>query len=289
MISLLRAWITLSIFVGCLSNMSADDPPAKPGAAEAYSIPYRLSDVKHVVIRVKINGKGPFNFIVDTGAPAVYIGTEAAKKAGIEVKKDGSWETIESFEIEGGLKLPGLKARVEEPFQLVGINKINAAGIRYHGIVGYSILAQFKVEYDFTKTHLTWTRLNWTPPIPERLGSLSQGATDNMKAMVGVSLLATSFLPRRPDPIYSYRGMIGVELEERQGHVIIKSVLQESPAALKGVSVGDRIVKVNDESIEKSAHIERLIAASPADREVTLVIERAGSEKTIRLTPVRGF
>src|SRR5688572_18172980 len=80
----------------------ADDPPGKK--TTVYHVPYRLSDVKHVVVRVKINGKGPFNFIVDTGAPAVYVGTEIAKKHGLETEEDGKWDTLDSLEIEGGPK-----------------------------------------------------------------------------------------------------------------------------------------------------------------------------------------
>ena len=32
-----------------------------------FAIPYKLTDTKHVLVRAKINGKGPFNMILDTG------------------------------------------------------------------------------------------------------------------------------------------------------------------------------------------------------------------------------
>lgn len=187
-------------------SLQAEDPPSK--AQESYLVPYRLSDIKHVVVRVKVDGKGPFNFIVDTGAPAVYFGNEIARKLGKEVKEEGYWETFDKVEIEGGVKLKGIKARVEEPFQLVGINKMNAAGVRYHGVLGYAVLAQYQIEYDFTQPHLKWTKLDWTPPPPIALGSLSEGATKNMKAMIGLSSLATSLMPKKEDAKIIYRGFI---------------------------------------------------------------------------------
>src|SRR5215217_761403 len=95
--------------------LRADDPPGKK--TNVYHVPYRLSDVKHVVVRVKINGKGPFNFIVDTGAPAVYVGTEVAKKLDLKTDEDGKWDTLDTLEIEGGPKLTKFKVRVEDPFQ----------------------------------------------------------------------------------------------------------------------------------------------------------------------------
>jgi len=46
----------------------------------AYKVPYRLTLTNHYLVRVKVNGKGPFNFLVDTGAPYLFVSTEAAKK-----------------------------------------------------------------------------------------------------------------------------------------------------------------------------------------------------------------
>ena len=64
--------------------------PARPGRAgdpevgKSYQVPYRLTDTNHFLVRVRINGKGPFNFLVDTGAPALYVATETARKIGLE-------------------------------------------------------------------------------------------------------------------------------------------------------------------------------------------------------------
>jgi hypothetical protein len=270
----------------------ADNSPKQEGAAkkpaETYWVPYRLSDVKHVVVRVKINGKGPFNFIVDTGAPAVYIGLEAGKQIGLNTKEE-AWHTLDSFEIEGGPKLTQFKARVEDPFQLTGMNKINAPGMKYHGVLGYTMLARYVIEYDFTRNHLKWTKLDWTPPSPFGLGNLSKGASQEMKAMVGLSLFATSLMPRKADATYLYRGLVGIEVAQKEKRVIITKVLPQSPAEAAGLQVDDRIVEFRDKTIGSLADLEKLGQTLPAEQEVELVIERAGSEKTIRLTTARGF
>src|SRR5438876_3306461 len=80
----------------------ADDKPKdKP---KSFEVPYKLTFTNHVMVRLKLNGKGPFNFIIDTGAPALFVATKVAKKAGVEAGKD-DWGTFETFELEGGLKL----------------------------------------------------------------------------------------------------------------------------------------------------------------------------------------
>ena len=50
-----------------------DRQPADPVLA------HRLKRGLHIVVRAKINGKGPFNFILDTGAPALFVATKVAE------------------------------------------------------------------------------------------------------------------------------------------------------------------------------------------------------------------
>ncbi len=259
-------------------------------AVEVFKVPYRLSDVKHVVVRAKINGKGPFNFVVDTGAPAVYFGNEIAKKLGIEPKEAGFWETFDTVEIEGGIKLNKLKARVEEPFQLVGMNKINAAGIKYHGVLGYTVLSQYQIEYDFTEPHLKFTKLNWTPPAPVALGSLSEGATKNMKSMIGLSSLATAFVPKKSDPILVYRGIVGIEVAEQERTLVITKVIENTPAKLAGLQVRDKLVRVNGKTTESLATLQKVMSTVGVEQEITIELERAdGEKKTVKLVTARGF
>ncbi|MFT3882095.1 MAG: PDZ domain-containing protein [Gemmatales bacterium] len=286
---LIACTVSLSLLVAGLgyADDQEKDVPKKPG--ETYLVPFRLSDVKHVVIRAKVNGQGPFNFIVDTGAPAVYFGSEMAKKLGLTPKEEGFWKEFDDIEIEGGLKLDKIKVRVEEPFQLVGINKMNAAGMKYHGVLGYSALAQFEIEYDFTSPHLKWTRLDWKPPPPAAMGSVSAGASANMKAMVGLSSFATALMPKKADAVLVHRGLIGIELADKDGKVVITKVLPNTPAALAELKTDDVIICVNGKSLKNTADLQKLLSSIGAEKEVAFDISRVGSEMTIKLTTGRGF
>ena len=68
-------------------NKTAADEPKK--GAKAHPVPFKLTDTQHVMVRVKINGKGPFNFIVDTGAPIMFVATPVGKKAGPGCQSQG--------------------------------------------------------------------------------------------------------------------------------------------------------------------------------------------------------
>src|SRR5260370_993357 len=69
--------------------------------SKTYDVPYRLADTKHVVVRAKINGAGPFNFILDTGAPALFITKAVGQKIGLKDDRSG-WTTLDRLEVEGG-------------------------------------------------------------------------------------------------------------------------------------------------------------------------------------------
>src|SRR5947208_709138 len=103
-----------------LTAAAADPKPAdKKADAAPFEVPYRLTDATHVMVRVKINGKGPFNLILDTGAPAVFITKKVAQKAGVDLNKEG-WGSPKTFVLEGGVTVDKAKTRVEDLFQLEG-------------------------------------------------------------------------------------------------------------------------------------------------------------------------
>src|SRR4051794_31522221 len=110
----MRFRLALALCLGILpatAALGADPEPKK------YEIPYRLTDTKHVLGRAKINGKGPFNLIPEPGGRAVFITRPVAKKAGVDVD-DKHWGKIDAFEIEGGVKVDKVKARVEDLIQI---------------------------------------------------------------------------------------------------------------------------------------------------------------------------
>src|SRR5438067_9621494 len=111
------AWLGLLLVLVSLAPLPDAARGRDPEVGKAYQIPYRVTHTNHFLVRVRINGKGPFNFLVDTGAPALYIATETARKAGLEPARDEFWTTIARLDFEGGARLTDMRARVEDPFQ----------------------------------------------------------------------------------------------------------------------------------------------------------------------------
>ena len=160
--------------------VGAADKEKKPPTT--FEVPYRLTDTKHVLVRVKLNGKGPFNFIIDTGAPALILTEAVAKKAG--GKEDGSWTTFDTLEIEGGVKIDDARGLAIDPFQLKGMNALGVAGVELHGMMGFNVLARYKIEYDFTETKLKWTPVDFKVPDPKRVQVDKNGGQGGLE-MIG--------------------------------------------------------------------------------------------------------
>src|SRR5579883_2028862 len=239
----------------------ADDAP-KP-AAKSYEIPYKLTVPKHVLVRAKINGKGPFNFIIDTGAPALFVATAVAKKIGVEPDKN-LWGTFDRFELEGGVVVPKATGRIETPFQLEGMNGLGLAGAELHGIIGYNLLARYRIVFDFTRDKMTWTELNYNPPVPQGLMGKGAGAPGGLDALGSVMKLMGSLLGKKTETVVKPRGFLGVELADVSGGVEVKEVLAKSPAAQAGLKAGDRISRFQGKAVQSRQQLEKLAATLTA-------------------------
>jgi hypothetical protein len=255
---------------------------------KSYQVPYRLTDTFHVLVRARVNGKGPFNFIIDTGAPALFVATPVAKKLGVSPDKDG-WGTFDRFEIEGGLVETKVKGQVETPFQLEGMNALGLAGAELHGIIGYSLLARYRLEFDFTRDKMTWTRLDFDPGLPKRLGK--GGAPGGLDALGTILKVAGMLVGKRPLPEVSPRGFLGVELADDEGSdgVVIKAVLAKSPADLAGLKAGDRVRRFQGKRVRSIADLQRLAAKLKAGQSARFTVTRAGADQDIVLKAGEGL
>jgi serine protease DegQ len=264
--------------------LGADE--VKKSEAKTYRVPYRLTNTNHVLLRAKINGKGPYNFIVDTGAPALFVSTGVARKLGVDADREG-WGKFKRFEIEGGVVLEDFKGRVENPFQLEGMNGLGLAGAELHGIIGYTVLARYRLEFDFTKHKMGWTPLDFKPPQPVGLGG--QAAPGGLDAMGAFMKLAGAFLGKKPEQEIVLRGFLGIGMEEKDRAVLVTAVLPHSPASKAGVKAGDRISKFQGKTVNSLAAVQQAAGKLAPDETAKLEIERDGKTEVIRITAGRGL
>ncbi len=284
-------WMLALVLLGAAPLVWADEPAAKKIAprkdkdARPTVVPYRLTNTHHVMVRAKINGKGPFNFIVDTGCPVLIVSAEVGKKLGLTADKKG-WTVLDRFDIEGGLAQKKIKCRVETPFQIEGMNSMGLPGVELHGLLGYTVLAKYKMEFDFKKNHLRWTPLAFQPPPPAPLGGKMPAS---LELMGGLMKLASAVLGLKPAPLPVPRGFFGFEVAEKDGKVLVERVLAGTPAAKAGLKAGDRIDQVADHEVKNAAELFQRAATITPGHPLTLTVTRGSDKQTLKITAGNGL
>ncbi len=289
----MRRRLSLALSCGLLltaGSAAADPKPdAKPAeAGKRFSeVPYRLTDTKHVLVRVKINGKGPFNLICDTGAPAVFITKAVAKKAGVDTDAKG-WANFDKFELEGGLAVDKARGRVEDLFQLDGMNSMGLAGVELHGVIGYNVLAKYRITYDFTDDKLGFEAIpGFEPPPLVPIGKKGAG-TGGLDAIGPLMKTMAALLGIKPNFATGPRGFIGIEFEEKDG-IVVKSVLAGSPAAEAGFKSGDKIEEIKNSSIDDSKDLLRALSKAGVGTKLKVTVKRGDKSEELKLELGRGL
>ena len=279
-------WLYAGLIFFVAVPLRADEP--KKTDVKSFEVPYVLSPTKHILLRAKIDGKGPFNFIMDTGAPALFVGTKPCNKLGIKADKDG-WGVFEKFEIEGGVVLAKVRGRIEDPFQLEGMNGMGLAGAELHGVIGYNILARYRMEIDFTKDKMIWTEIpDFTPPEPKPLDPSAKVAASGCE---GVGKFMQAFGgDKRPAPeIGIIRGFLGAELSEGKGCMVVDRVQEKGPADKAGLKVGDRLLEFNSTKVNDLAGLLKASRGEAAGKTVKLTVGRGDEVKEIVVTLGEGL
>lgn len=279
--------VLVAALLPLLPALAADEANPARVKNRTYKIPYKLTIPKHIVVRAKINGKGPFNLILDTGAPALILATRAAKKAGVEANERG-WATLDRLEFEGGLKMPATLARIETPFQLEGMNGMGLAGLEIHGLIGYQAIAGYRMEIDFTSDKMIWTELDYKPSRALGLGSAG-GGQGGLEVFGSVMGTLGKFLGRKAVPEIALRGFHGMSLIDADEHPRVDAVLEKGPAGSAGLRVGDVVTKVNGRTVTNVADVLRFVRSIPPGKPVVLTVRRKDSTSEIRFTTAEGI
>ncbi len=270
-----------------VSGAKARAPVPGKAAPRSFEVPYKLTLVKHLLVRAKINGKGPFNFILDTGAPALFVATPVCKKLGIDADRDG-WGTFDRFEIEGGVVLTKVKGRVETPFQLEGMNGMGLAGAEVHGMIGYNILARYRMQIDFARDRMVWVPLDFEPKVPA--GMRGKGGSMGGLEIIGSLMKGLGMvLGRKATPEVRLRGFWGVELADGDDSPVVRSVLAAGPAGSAGVRAGDRLTHVGGRSVQNVEDVHRFARKLAPGEAVRLTVVRGKETKEITVKTGEGL
>jgi predicted aspartyl protease len=143
----------------CSCEVRLDDPKLVEnfGRSAKTEVPMRLASPAKplILVDVRANGRGPFQFAIDTGTSTTAITPELAKQLGIKsspidpvttggAQVDVTAGTLQSFQI-GGATIDNMAVVVADFFAMLS----SAIGAKLDGIVGYNFLRNYKVVIDY--------------------------------------------------------------------------------------------------------------------------------------------
>jgi membrane-associated protease RseP (regulator of RpoE activity) len=256
----------------------ADAPEAKP-----IIVPLEILKSKHVALQAKINGKGPYRLIFDTGAPFMVINNQTARESGIVGPKTkpplfapfGSLgpQKVQSLEI-GDVKIENTVAAVmDHPT----VDLMAKALGPIEGIVGYPFFARFATTIDYEKKELRLIPNGFNPP-------------DTTKAMEEAILKLTK---DRPRTVLSAGGAWGFAVakakDDEEAGVDVTTVLPGSAADEAGLKKGDRLLTIDGRWTDSVADTFQAAGTVKPGTAVAVVVRRDGKEHVLTMTPKDGL
>jgi hypothetical protein len=224
---------TITVRTTTKARVTPDNPALASGPVV---IPFKLLSSGHIAIMAKINGKGPYRFIFDTGAPTLVISERVARAAGI-LPKDfhkpfftplGNLGEFNVKSVEVGLgRQDGLSTSVWNHPTVELIAKTEGP---LEGLIGFPFFAHYDLKIDYKALTLTLTPSAYQPV----------DMKEQMMALMSGQSVAKPPLITEP---------LGLKFDKPAGDsaagVKVTDVYAHGPAAAAGIKAGDRLLTLD--------------------------------------------
>jgi hypothetical protein len=249
-------------------------------AEKAVVVPFDLLKTKHVTLDVKVNGKGPYRVIFDTGAPMTVLNNKLAKEAGLPAGGGllgGRPTTAKTMEI-GDLKAEKLPVIVMDHPLVELMSKEKEIGQLY-GIVGFPFFARYKLTLDYKAKKMTFTPNGFEPP----------DALEELQATIK-GLLSGEAPPTKVLAPAAQWGLVAEKgKDDDEAGVTLKEVLPGGAAAEAGLKAGDRLLTLDGRWTDSLADLYTAAGFVKPGAAVKVVVTRGKKELTITVKPVAGL
>ncbi len=262
--------------------LRADD---KPSLADKTPIvvPFELLTSRHMAVQVKLNGKGPYRLVFDTGAPMNLINNRIAKDSGVldpKAKKPAfglfgamGAQEVKVFEI-GDVKLEKMPTMVMDHPTVAAISE--ALG-PIDGIIGFPFFARYKMTVDYQKKELTLIPSGYVP------GDYMQGLMNKMmdtQSQKEMKLLAPAAL---------WGLALDKEKDDDDAGMVVKTVHAGGAAAKAGMKAGDRLLVVDGRWTDSLADAFLASTFVKPGKTAVVVVLRDGKELKLKVKPANGL
>lgn len=137
------------------------------GGLKSVTLPFRLLN-NHIYVQARVNGKGPYTFIVDTGGHTL-LSPRVAADAGLKVQGAGVTSGAGEGKSTTGFARYheiafGPVRLTDQPAFITNIYDRSIEGIPVDGMLGFELFARFAVRLDYGAKTITVTDFNAFDP-----------------------------------------------------------------------------------------------------------------------------
>ena len=259
-------------------TLAAQEPP--PATLKPASVPFELVASNHMVVRAKINGKGPFLLVFDLGAPITLLSNKAAEDSGAVAKDapksflmgmrgEGKVETLEV----GELTAKDLPVIVMDHPTLKALGGF--LGRPLDGLIGFTFFARYRTTIDYQAKVMTFTPnqfavRNLMEDLPAKLAGPKVART---RILAPTSLWGLTL--GEPDP--SGRG------------VAIRTGRAAAAAEAAGLKAGDLLTTLDGRWTTTAADAYAAAHGATPGQPAEVVVRREGQEIRLQVRPVEGI
>lgn len=244
---------------------------AKPAPVK---VPFELLKSGHMAVQVKVNGKGPYWLIFDTGAPISLLNTRIAKEAGLDrdLSVLGIGEVkIKTLEV-GTQKVHDVGAIVMDHPTVEAIS--GKLGKRIDGLVGFPFFARFKMTLDYETRTMSLVPSGYKP-------------ANVMNAMTMVMLGGSG--RRSLAPAAQWGIVASKEVGDEDDGVDVKSIVPGSAADRAGLKRNDRLLTLDGRWTDSLQDLWEAASLVKPGTKTTARVKRGDRVITLEVTPAKGL
>jgi hypothetical protein len=269
-----------------LPSRAAEQPAVKPiekAAVKPAVIPFEVLKSGHMAVMVKVNGKGPYRVIFDTGAPVNLFNNKLAKEAGLldEAPKSalpflGTIAEVKVKELLVGSEKAADQPAIVMDHPLVELMSKKLGAL--YGIVGFPFFARYKMTIDYEAQTLTLTPNSYKP------ANVMKSLEATMFQMIAGSSPAEKVLA----PAAQW-GLVAGKANEEEAGVVIKEVRPGSASAEAGLKAGDRLLTIDGRWTDSLADLYEVTGHIKPGVTVPVKLQRDGKEVELKVKPRAGM
>ncbi len=271
----------LSLAVLTLGSCLAFAEPTPADTAKPAVVPFEMLATRHLAVKIKVNGHGPYRVIFDTGAPVSLLNTKIAKEAGLVGEKTVKGpafgmmgeKKIETLEI-GDLKVENLTVMVMDHPTLGAVAKVLGP---VDGILGFPFFARYRMTLDYQAMQLTFVPTDYKPA--------------DLMANMMVMMMAKSKPPKKVLASSAVWGLVPADKDksDENAGITIKQVLPGSSAEQAGLQAGDRLLVLDAIWTDSVDDCFRAAQGVKPGQAVRLRLKRGDQETELTIKPSDGL